>query len=47
MINDPTFISGYTFSAISIQSIPGVPKIFYLSPLSHFPKRKIRLHGIE
>lgn len=47
MKNDPTFLYGYTFSSISLTEIPGVPKHMSISPLSHFPRRRIRLHAIE
>ncbi|CAD8107345.1 unnamed protein product [Paramecium sonneborni] len=45
--NDPTFIYDYTFSGLSLNEIPGVPRFFQISPLAHFPRRRIRLQAVE
>ncbi|CAK88800.1 unnamed protein product (macronuclear) [Paramecium tetraurelia] len=45
--NDPTFIQDYTFSALPLNEIPGIPRFFQISPLAHFPRRRIRLLAIE
>ncbi|CAD8092165.1 unnamed protein product [Paramecium primaurelia] len=45
--NDPSLIRDYTFSALPLNEFPGLPNHFYISPLSHFPRKSIRLQPVQ